>query len=248
MLRIYNEAALSAPPRCVCFDIDNTLYPYEPAHRKAMNAVLEKIAHELGIKTREAEQAFIEARGSIKQQLGNTAASHSRLLYFNRSIELLGFHTQPLLALDLEQRYWGAFMNNIVLYEGCKDFLAALQGAGIALCLVSDLTAQIQYRKILFLELDSFFDFIVTSEESGRDKPDAASFLLAGKKTGIEPRHTWMIGDSPSADIAGGKTAGLTTLLLGDDGKRQDADPPDLIFTAYPALHEYMKKKGWLGY
>jgi putative hydrolase of the HAD superfamily len=242
MLRIYDEPAFLEPPKCVYFDLDNTLYPYEPAHAAAMKAVIEKSARDLELSARQVEQAFTEARQVVKKRLGNTGSSHSRLLYFSYGIELLKFNSHPLLALDLEQRYWQAFLNNITLYDGVRDFLDALRRAGIVLCLVTDLTAQIQFRKILFLELETYFDFIVTSEESGCDKPGQASFLLAQEKTGIDARHTWIIGDSYTAEIEGGKAAGLSTLLFGDAG--DFADKPNLAFTSYPRLWEYMKR--WL--
>jgi putative hydrolase of the HAD superfamily len=217
MLKINDPAAFAAPPRCIFLDLDGTLYPYEPAHQAGMEAVVGKTAAQLGVSHRKVEAAFAAGREEIKARLGATASSHSRLLYFSRGVELLGFHSQPLLALDLEQSYWWAFMVNMTLYDGVRDFLATARNAGITLCLVTDLTAQIQYRKLCFLELDSFFDHIVTSEESGADKPDPASFKLALEKTGIPAGETWMIGDSFEKDIAGARHAGFITIMIHSD-------------------------------
>jgi putative hydrolase of the HAD superfamily len=243
MLKIYDPNAFISPPRCIFLDLDGTLYPYEPAHQAGMEAVVGKTARRLGVSRRNVEAAFAAGRDEIKARLGATAASHSRLLYFSRGVELLGFRSQPLLALDLEQSYWWAFMLNMVLYDGVGHFLATVRNAGITLCLVTDLTAQIQFRKLCFLELDAFFDHIVTSEESGADKPDPASFRLALHKTGIPAEETWMIGDSYEADIIGGNNTGLFTLMFGISNKSYTESFPKIVFTSFLKLHNIIFQK-----
>jgi putative hydrolase of the HAD superfamily len=73
--------------------------------------------------------------------------------------------------------------------------------------IVTDLTAQIQFRKIIYFGLDHYFDCIVTSEEAGQEKPHAAPFQLALEK--IQPKGSiiWMIGDNSEKDIGGAKVA-----------------------------------------
>jgi putative hydrolase of the HAD superfamily len=242
MLKIYDPSAFTTPPRCIFLDLDGTLYPYEPAHQAGMEAAVGKAARRLGVSRRNVETAFAAARNEVKARLGATAASHSRLLYFSRGAELLGFRSQPLLALDLEQSYWWSFMTNMVLYDGVAHFLATARNAGITLCLVTDLTAQIQFRKLCFLELDAFFDYIVTSEESGMDKPDPASFMSALEKTGIPAGETWMIGDSYEADIIGGMSVGLVTLLFNTSLKPCTKLLPNIIFSSFKNLYNKILK------
>lgn len=242
---IYNHELFRSPPKCICFDLDNTLYPYDTAHTAAMDSTVKKAVKLLDIQSKTFTTAFTQAREQIKQQLGQTASSHSRLLYLTTTIELLGFRTQPLLILDLEQTYWHTFLRTIRLFDGVKEFLAAIHRAGILTCLITDLTAQIQYRKVLFLELESFFHFIVTSEESGQDKPHTNSFILALKKTCTSPRRTWMIGDSLITDIEGASNAGLTTLWYSHTTKIKHKKP-DLAFSTFIQLHRFMKKHGWI--
>lgn len=242
---IYNKSVVKTAPRCIFFDLDNTLYLYKPAHTAAINATIEKAVRLLNISSNDFKKAFIKAQTQIKSQLGPTASSHSRLLYFNAVIELLGFKTQPLLALDLEQTYWHVFFHNICLVEGVKDFLAAIRRAKLSTCLITDLTSQIQYRKILFLELETYFDFIVTSEESGKDKPFSNSFQLALKKTNMQPENTWMIGDHFTNDIEGAAAIGITTLFY-TTAPFLMKKKPDLAFSSFPQLHHFMKKRRWL--
>ena len=43
------------------------------------------------------------------------------------------------------------------------------------------------FRKIIFFGLEQYFDYVVTSEEAGIDKPSKAPFELALKKLDLLP-------------------------------------------------------------
>jgi putative hydrolase of the HAD superfamily len=201
MIRIYNPQRMIGLPDAVLFDTDNTLYHYDPAHSEAMMAVRKKVTTTFAIDDETFKKAFDEARREVKQRLGGTAASHSRLLYFQRMLEIIGLGSQVLLALDFEQTYWRTFLGKAVLFDGVKDLLDDLRLQGIPLAIVTDLTAQIQFRKMVYFDLDHHFDYIVTSEEAGHDKPHEAPFQLALEKMRPKGGCVWMIGDNPKTDI-----------------------------------------------
>ena len=205
MIKYYDKIRFNELPQAILFDTDNTLYPYDPAHREAHRAVREKVVRILSITPIEFEGAYNQARQEIKNRLKNTAASHSRLLYLQRMLEFLGLGSQVLLALDLEQTYWRTFLANAVLFDHTKDLLDDIRILGIPMAIVTDLTAQIQFRKIVYFGLDQYFDYIVTSEEAGFDKPHEAPFKLAVDKMGVQGGSVWMVGDNPINDIRGSK-------------------------------------------
>ena len=97
-------------------------------------------------------------------------------------LEIMGLGSQVLLALDLEQTYWRTFLSNAILFEGVKELLDDLRLYGIPTAIVTDMTAQLQFRKIVYFGLDHYFDYIVTSEEAGFDKPHKAPFEIALQK------------------------------------------------------------------
>jgi len=204
-IKINNPERIQSRPSAVIFDTDNTLYEYQPAHKKALSTTREKACSLLGISQSDFDRAYMMARDEIKQRLGKTASSHSRILYFQRLIEILGLKTQILLSMDLDQTYWRTFLMSAVLFEGVQEFLEELRAKGIPTAIITDLTSQIQYRKIIYFGLDKYFDYVVTSEESGHDKPHPASFILASEKLNIHDGEIWMIGDDPKADIKGAK-------------------------------------------
>ena len=48
MLKIYTDKKI-CKPKAIIFDTDNTLYHYKPAHKAAMEAVLDKSKKLLGV-------------------------------------------------------------------------------------------------------------------------------------------------------------------------------------------------------
>ena len=205
MIKIYSEERFNRLPDAILFDTDNTLYPYDPAHAEALRAVREKVVNTFSIKPEDFDKAFKEARQQVKTRLKHTAASHSRLLYMQRMLEIMGLGSQVLLALDFEQTYWRTFLSNAVLFDEVKELLDDLRLLGIPSAIVTDLTAQIQFRKVVYFGLDYYFDYIVTSEEAGFDKPHAAPFQLALEKMRPNGDCIWMIGDNPVNDICGAR-------------------------------------------
>lgn len=239
-LDIRRPEKLAEKPLAVILDTDNTLYPYAPSHAKAMDACRAKAEKLLGIPGKDFEKAFSQARQEIKEQLGNTASSHSRLLYFQRSVELLGMKTQLLITLDLEQTYWRTFLVNSHLFEGVKDFMLNLRGKGIHTAIITDLTSQIQFRKIVYFGLDDLFDYVVTSEEVGADKPNNAPFKLAIDKLKVPPERIWMIGDHPVNDIEAAGAFGMVTLQKRHTGVQvlSGERAPDVVFDEFGELRQ----------
>lgn len=244
-MNIYKPELFSRLPDAFLFDTDNTLYPYDPAHAAAHAAVREKVVSTFSISPDDFEKAFKEARNQVKARLKHTASSHSRLLYLQRMLEIMGLGSQVLLALDFEQTYWRTFLSNAVLFDGVKELLDDIRLLGIPTAIVTDLTAQIQFRKVVYFGLDHYFDYIVTSEEAGFDKPHEAPFEIALEKMRPQGDCIWMIGDNPINDIRGAREKIQAITLqkihtgvdLGIGG-----DAPDASFADFASLRKLIAK------
>jgi putative hydrolase of the HAD superfamily len=212
---IHRPALFQKRPACVLLDLDHTLYDYPSCNAAGMNAAV-ALAHErLNIPASELLHAFDQARTELKARLGAQAASHSRLLYFQGMVERAGLASQPALALQLDQAFWRAYLEEARLFDQAHAFLNDLRLLAIPVIVVTDQLAQIQIRKLVALGLDGLVGGLVTSEETGQDKPAAVNFQLAlakaAKTTTGDP--VWMIGDDPVRDLAGAKQAiGAVTL------------------------------------
>jgi len=244
-MNIFNSSQVQQFPDAILFDTDNTLYPYDPAHLVAQKAIEKKVVEAFSITPIDFNKAFQQARSDVKQRLDGTAACHSRLLYMQRMLEIMGLGSQVLLALDLEQTYWRTFLSNAVLFDGVKELLDDIRLCGIPTAIVTDLTAQIQFRKIVYFGLDYYFDHIVTSEEAGYDKPRKEPFELAVQKMKPKGDCIWMIGDNPLNDIQGARESiGAVTFQKIHKGIDIGVDltQPDVSFKHFKDLRVLLKK------
>ena len=244
-MRIFNNNLFTQLPDGILFDTDNTLYPYEPAHISALKAVREKMTDKFSITNEIFTKKYDEAKKIVKDRLGATASSHSRLLYMQTLLENLGLGSQVLLALDFEQTYWRTFLSNAILFDGVKDLLDEIRILGIPTAVVTDLTAQIQFRKVVYFGLDNYFDYIVTSEEAGFDKPHKSPFELALNKLASKGSKVWMIGDNPINDIIGAKKHINAVTILKADKKNYSSvkdSNPDALFSEYNDLRKLLIK------
>jgi HAD superfamily hydrolase (TIGR01549 family) len=225
-------------PAVVLCDLDNTLYEYDPPHKAAISAVKAKLHQTMRVKEVDFNEAFEIARKEVKATLGNTASAHSRLLYFKRMIETLGLKTQPLLSLDLEQTYWRTFLSSAQLFPGVKEFFEELHCLNIPRILITDLTAQIQLRKLIYFELESSFDLVVSSEEVGVDKPDPRVYHYATSRLSPINGSIWMIGDCLEKDVLGSKRAldAVTFLRSGHFGLTKFPSSVDRTFKDFTDL------------
>ncbi len=200
-------------PTLVVFDLDDTLYEYEPCHRAGTRAWTAFAREQLNVTAQEWEEAISTARDDVKRRTSGTAASHSRLLYAATAVRTLGFGVNPTLTLALEQEYWRAFLLAMHLREGAADLIAALRYTGIPVAIVTDLTLQIQLRKLIRLGADTLVDYLVASEETSREKPDGHPFthLVEQVADGCLD-HVWFVGDAhhdvPIADLLASKSIG----------------------------------------
>ena len=231
-------------PDLVLIDTDNTMYDYAPCHKAGLNSMKVAMKKKLSLSDLQFEEIYIKSRKIIKKKLKGTASSHNRILYIQKMLELMGLGSQVFLAVEYEQIYWRSFLSKAVLFDNLTDFLDDLRLYNIPSVIVTDLTAKIQFRKIIYFQLDKYFDNIVTSEEAGFDKPHKSPFLLAIEKSKPKGNNIWMIGDNPINDIEGAKKAiNAITLqkkhkgvLLGK-GKYK----PDLIFDRFLDLRKLLK-------
>jgi putative hydrolase of the HAD superfamily len=243
-MRVYNDAAFDSAPSCVLLDLDNTLYDHAVCNSAGMNAARALAQQLLNIPPAEFDQCFADARLEVKNRLGATAAAHSRLIYFHRTIERAGFGSQPFVNLQLEQAFWRGYLDAAVLFPSVQEFLDDLRIAGIPAVIVTDLTAQIQFRKLTMLGLDRLIDWIVTSEESGRDKPDPAIFELALAKVGGVEGTVWMIGDDIRCDLMGARRAiGAVTLQKLSPQTRcaTEAGEADVVFESFDEIRKVLR-------
>ncbi len=227
---------MSKLPNIILLDLDNTVYSYDPCHKAALQKV-ELYAQE-AIKLSGFTELYNRARKEVHIRLRGTASSHNRLLYFHRLLELAGHGTKIKLAIKLNELYWDSFIEHVEIFDGVYSFLEAAKTLNIPVVVVTDLTADIQLRKILSFKMENLLSAIATSEEAGRDKPDSAIFEIALNKVNSKRESIWMIGDSLKKDIEGGKAIGATTFLKLEENQNKNALAKPTVDHTFESFHE----------
>jgi len=101
-----------------------------------------------------------------------------------------------------------------VARAGLAETLAALQGRGIHLGIVTNGEVQFQEPKIAQLVIGRYLSTVVISEAVQVQKPDPRIFAHALAALGCTAVHTWFVGDHPIHDVLGAAAAGLRPIWL----------------------------------
>ena len=234
-------------PSAVVIDFDDTLYAYQSCHQKAMAGGIEFLSAETGVPKKVIENELKCANSAVKSRLGAVASSHSRILYAQEALSSLGFSSKPVLALRFEQIYWSTFLNFMKPNVGVEEFLSAVRYQQIPIVLLTDLTSQIQIRKLQHMKWDLFFDFVVTSELIGSEKETGAPFEFALELLKEEERtDVWFIGDKLH-DVPDIPKLKANKQLVNGRGFLKDLDDPtkDYVssFKTFPELSGFLTPK-----
>ena len=201
----------------ILLDIDNTLYDYNKVHYFAKNKVLNYCIDTFNLCNDEVIYAYERARKQVHVELSETAASHNRLLYFQKMLEILNIN--PIKhSLKLYNIYWDNFLEVIIPFE---EIYLLLDKYKDRICLITDLTAHIQYRKINKIGLEKYCDKLVTSEETGHEKPHPYMFTSALKKLDLRADEVCMIGDNFKKDILGASVLGIKSIWFNHEFKKE---------------------------
>jgi putative hydrolase of the HAD superfamily len=229
----------------VCFDLDDTLYPYPPCNEAGKRAALSAF-RERGYDLDRAtfDDLYATARRDVKRETGGTAASHERFIYFKRALRLHADVHDAADAHAIGEAYWDGYVDEMTPYDGVTATLDELRDAGVAVGVVTNLTTRVQLRKLARLGLDGRVDRLVTSEEVGREKPSALPFTTALAGFDRRPSETLMVGDNAVTDVEGGNAVGMDTVLFDPRGEAPSVDDlragrrPDHRIESFPALAE----------
>ncbi|MFW9905527.1 MAG: HAD family hydrolase [Candidatus Thorarchaeota archaeon] len=203
----------------ILFDLDGTLYDYNLAHQQGLLKSYKKwVSKGNDHNFDEFVNLYKESRSWVKRFLADTASSHSRALYFQKLIEKIYGKPDTSLITELLDAYYEGFYNSMKAFPGVKTALIVLKEKEYRLGIVTNMQADIQHRKLTFLEIGNDFDFIITSEAVDHEKPHPHIFFHALAITDGTPKTTVMVGDSFLNDIEPASWIGITPIWYNPKG------------------------------
>lgn len=190
-----SETGTLPTPKAILFDWDGTLVDTHPALAAAMN---------------EARKAFGKKPWTFEQWsdwLGKSARDAFPGVFGDDWEEARRIYLYA---------YGQYHLDRLALKPGATDLMQSLAGLSLYLGVVSNKTGTLLRREVTHLGWDGYFGHVIGAGDSDRDKPapDPVYDVLApgGPEAGPE---VWLIGDN-DVDVACGRSANCTTILVGE--------------------------------
>ncbi|MFA5859154.1 MAG: HAD-IA family hydrolase [Elusimicrobiota bacterium] len=187
--------------RAIIFDMDNTLMDFMKMKRMAVESAADAMIDAgLGVpkdKLIAHIYRIYEREGIEDQQIFNKVLT-----------EISGKIEYKILAAGIVG-YRRAKEGVMSLYPHVHLTLTTLTKIGLKMAVVSDAPRLPVWMRICSLELQHYFDAVVTFDDSGERKPSAKPFQMALDQLGVAPTKALMIGDWAERDILGAKQLGM---------------------------------------
>lgn len=208
-------AELRAAVKAVTFDLDFTLWDLtgviacaEERAQSFLAAQYPEVAARFGLQElRDLRQRLATENEHLRHDV--TAL---RKAAFRKAGAALGYRNAALSAL-VERTYsqfWEA-RHEVVLYDDAIPTLEALHGRFI-LGAVTNGNADVRR-----LQLDHYFDFVVSAIDVGAAKPSHLVFETVCHRAGVVPAEVVHVGDDPESDVSGAARNGMQAVWLNRD-------------------------------
>jgi putative hydrolase of the HAD superfamily len=159
----------------------------------------------------------------IKKSLNQRTKEETMALYarFHRDVlREAGIKAEENVIMGLLTGALQAKMK-LVLFDDVLPALDALKSRGLLVGLISNIERNMS-GTLDELGLSPRLDVVVTSQDSGANKPKPEIFHFALRKAGVLPAEAIYIGDQYKVDVVGARGAGMKGLLIDRAGLHKD--------------------------
>jgi putative hydrolase of the HAD superfamily len=197
------------------FDLDDTLFDHQHSRRCGL-LVLQHAYPPLAripIEDLVAEHERQLTASYDRVLDGTVSLSANRLDRFRRMFVTCGVAMHAAEVELAMQRYRRAYDKHRRAVPGVLSLLTHLKPR-LRIGVVTNGLVEAQQEKIVACKLESFIDFLLTSEEARVKKPDPRLFLLALEKAKTRREDAVVVGDSWTLDVLGAHQAGIRSIWL----------------------------------
>lgn len=204
----------------VFFDVDGTLLDFESSEELAFVGAFAGAGYY-------TDEDALKMYRSISKKLWldfEKGLITRQQLFHERWSKLLAH-----LKFDIDPGYMNdIYINTLslsgILFEDALPMLDELYGR-VPMSLMTNGAAKAQHGRIKAAGMEKYFEHIFISEELGVQKPNPAFFSRSLEACKIsDPSCALIVGDSLSADMAGGAASGLKTCWINRNGAETPTD------------------------
>ncbi|MEK3954815.1 YjjG family noncanonical pyrimidine nucleotidase [Psychrobacillus sp. FSL K6-1464] len=202
------------------FDLDDTLLDFGMTEHNAFRFLFEEYGLPNGLND------YLDTYKAISKSLwedleyGRTTLTELKVERFKR---LFTEHSLDIDPIICGEKYIENLGKEVHLIEGVEEMLASMKDFRIAL--LTNGFKDAQHARVNGSSLKNIFEAIITSEETGFQKPQKEIFAYALEKLQIsDPARVLMVGDSLSSDIQGGNNFGIDTCWFNPNRKQNQTN------------------------
>lgn len=207
--------------KAIIFDMDGVLVDSEPFHIE-----IEK-------------QQFLQCQLSVSNE------EHAQYMGVASDVmwkEIAEHHSINVLVEDLIEQFkvksiqYFSELEEIPVMPGLIDLLEKLSRNNFPMAVASSSYPEIIKIILEKTGLRKYFDVVVSSQESGKSKPEPDVFLLAARKLGIPAKDCLVVEDSANG-IKAAQAAGMSCVAYQGSGANvQSQKEADAIVKSYAQL------------
>jgi len=188
-------------------DADGTLFDYACAERRALQTTFEEFGQTFAPESLAVYRRINKEMWDAVER-GTVAEGDLPVRRFALLAEALGLSWDAPAFGAAYLRHLGECAD---LMPEAEETLAALYGR-VGMVVVSNGLRDVQRGRLARSTIQKYLHAVVISQEEGSAKPDGRIFQIALERADQPPlERVLMVGDSLTADIAGGRGVGLDT-------------------------------------
>lgn len=222
--------------KAVFVDIDNTILDFNKCALWSM----QKAFNDYGLKF---EVKMFDTFNMVNNRLwgeiekGKLTKAELYSSRWNMIFAILGI---SLDGVEFEQTFYSYLTESSEPVEGAAEALEYLHRKYVV-CAASNASYEQQIKRLNNAGLSKYFDEIFISETVGFSKPHKEFFKKCFEAIApIRPNEAVMIGDSLTADIGGGKKAGMKTCWYDHNSTLEDSPLPDITVRSLCEIKNYL--------
>ena len=204
--------------KAVFFDFYHTLVRYEPPREQVEADVLKQLG--MDIDPPALRLPLVAADEFIYQEIADKPLSQrsreEKMVLYARYQGIVlreaGLRADEKLIYQLMGLMQEVQMT-LALYDDAPPAMDDLKDRGLKLGLISNVEHDIN-PIMEQLGLPQWLDIVVTSQETGFNKPHPEIFKAALKQAGVKPAEAIYVGDQYQVDVVGARGAGLKGVLI----------------------------------
>jgi len=206
--------------KAVFFDWFYTLARFEPPRHQLYNQAFREFGIELspekvmrGILL--ADEYFFQE--NAKSPVAKRSPEEQLEVYTHYPNTILtegGANASKELSLKVLERVREQYKSaTFALFDDVLPTLKALKQQNLTVGLLTNIDRDMA-STCRELGLESYLDFVVTSKETGVDKPNPPIFLAALEKAGVNASEAVHVGDQYKLDVIGARAVGINPILI----------------------------------